>query len=155
MTEPIYRALLGSELSTAAAYWMAMNQELALTQSGFVEDPEAILDAYLRDGTSRGTLRVFGAQLDGEIVGSACAALNNWGSNAILRAPSATIVGVYVLPPFRRRGIARGLTERAIEWCRAQGCEYVRLQASAAGRPLYESLGFTPGSEMRLDLRAR
>jgi hypothetical protein len=39
-----------------------------------------------------------------------------------------------------------------VEWCRAQGFHSVRLAASDAGRPLYQSLGFNPTHEMKLEL---
>jgi GNAT superfamily N-acetyltransferase len=66
----------------------------------------------------------------------------------------ATLAGIYVVPGYRRRGIAREVTVRAIEWCKQRGCVRVRLQASEAGRPLYESLGFKTFREMmKIDLR--
>lgn len=64
----------------------------------------------------------------------------------------AWIHSLYVEPAFRRRGIGRQLTETITRWCREQGFEWVYLHASEQGRPLYESLGFRPSSEMRLKL---
>lgn len=40
-----------------------------------------------------------------------------------------------------------------IDWCRHEGFTHVSLHASADGRSLYESLGFEPSNEMRLNLR--
>jgi GNAT superfamily N-acetyltransferase len=56
---------------------------------------------------------------------------------------------------FRRRGIGRQLTQTIIQWCREQGFEWIYLHASEQSRPLCESLGFEPSSEMRLKLRSR
>jgi GNAT superfamily N-acetyltransferase len=64
----------------------------------------------------------------------------------------AYVNGVFVYPQYRRRGVARQLMNKAIEWARDHGCSYVRLRSSEQGRPLYESMGFTPTSEMQLDL---
>ena len=64
----------------------------------------------------------------------------------------AWIQNVYVIPQFRRRGIAREIMRTLIDWCRAQGFESVNLHASAEGRPLYEQLGFEATNEMRLGL---
>jgi GNAT superfamily N-acetyltransferase len=64
----------------------------------------------------------------------------------------AWIQNVYVVPEFRRRGIAREIMRTLIEWCRAQGFHSVNLHASADGRPLYEQLGFEATNEMRLGL---
>jgi GNAT superfamily N-acetyltransferase len=64
----------------------------------------------------------------------------------------AWIQNVYVVPQFRRRGIARELMRTLIDWCRAQGFQSVSLHASADGRPLYEQLGFEATNEMRLGL---
>jgi GNAT superfamily N-acetyltransferase len=63
------------------------------------------------------------------------------------------IQNVYVVPEFRRRGIAREIMRALIDWCRSQGFDSVNLHASAEGRPLYEQLGFTATNEMRLSLR--
>jgi hypothetical protein len=52
----------------------------------------------------------------------------------------------------RRRGIGHQLTQTIIAWCRERGFEWIYLHASDQGRPLYESLGFVPCSEMRLKL---
>ena len=64
----------------------------------------------------------------------------------------ADIVNMYTEPAFRRQGIARQLMEMMIAWCKDEGFEWVTLHASQFGRPLYESLGFKPTTEMRLEL---
>jgi GNAT superfamily N-acetyltransferase len=65
----------------------------------------------------------------------------------------AYLLNLYVYPEHRRQGIARLLTEAGLEWCRREGFATVSLHASELGRPLYQSLGFEPTNEMRLELR--
>jgi ribosomal protein S18 acetylase RimI-like enzyme len=60
--------------------------------------------------------------------------------------------GVYVLPECRRRGIARALTEAALDHLRGIQCTHALLHASPSGRPVYAALGFQASNEMRLDL---
>lgn len=62
------------------------------------------------------------------------------------------IVNVYTEPAYRRKGIARKLMELIIEWCRENGYGVVGLHASPEGKPLYESMGFSPTNEMKLVL---
>jgi len=56
--------------------------------------------------------------------------------------PDGRIRNVYVVPEFRRRGIARTLTLAAIAAAELFGVSRLVLGASRAGRPLYEALGF-------------
>ena len=88
-----------------------------------------------------------------EVVGGAGVWVMDWPP--LPRHPGdrrANILNVYVQPQFRRRGLARRLTQTAIDWCRQAGLRVIVLHASAAGRPVYEALGFTPTNEMRLVL---
>jgi putative acetyltransferase len=60
---------------------------------------------------------------------------------------TAELKRVFVWPEARRRGVARALTEHAIDTIRAGGYSRVRLgtQSTAIGaQRLYQSLGFTP-----------
>ena len=59
------------------------------------------------------------------------------------------ILNVYTGPEYRRQGLARRLTETAVEWCRVHAIATVILHASDQGRDLYRSLGFQPTNEMR------
>ena len=55
------------------------------------------------------------------------------------------VVGIHqlgVAPEMRSRGIARTMTVRLLEICRASSARYVTLQASDAGAGIYRSLGF-------------
>jgi GNAT superfamily N-acetyltransferase len=63
------------------------------------------------------------------------------------------ILNVYTRPESRRQGLARKLVEHALAWCRANHLSTVILHASDAGRPLYQSMGFQPTSEMRMLLK--
>lgn len=62
------------------------------------------------------------------------------------------ILNVYTEPQFRRQGLARKLTETALDWCRANGIDLAVLHASTDGRPLYQSMGFQNSNEMRMKL---
>jgi ribosomal protein S18 acetylase RimI-like enzyme len=64
------------------------------------------------------------------------------------------ILDVYVEPGYRGRGVAKNLMHEAELSFRRQGVNYVFLHASDAGRPLYESLGFAPTTEMAITLPA-
>ena len=50
--------------------------------------------------------------------------------------------GMYTLPDFRRKGIARELLGRVVEEARAYGCGAVQITASDMGVLLYTDFGF-------------
>lgn len=107
--------------------------------------------AAVPDGSYRGFLAL---DATGNPIGGGGIVISPWPGSLGQRSPlRAMIVNVYVEPGHRRRGIARALLETMIAWCRENDFASVGLHASDAGRPLYEQLGFTPTTEMRLPLR--
>ena len=77
------------------------------------------------------------------------------GTATVIRhgAGVAWVSMVIVDPAFRRMGIGTGLVRRAL--AALEGCPSVMLDATAAGQPVYERLGFRPcGSLRRLQTAA-
>lgn len=104
----------------------------------------------LPDGSYRGFVAM---NPTNEVVGGVGVVVSPWPGQLGSRLPKrAMILNMYVEREYRRRGIARALMEKAIEWCRENGFSNVGLHASEEGRPLYEKLGFEPTNEMRLKL---
>lgn len=64
----------------------------------------------------------------------------------------ASIYGLYVLPAERGHGVATRLVSAAVEYARDGGSDIVTLHAADRARPIYERLGFTGTSEMRIQL---
>lgn len=150
---PTYREGVTAEIPVYTQFWHDMLTESRVAGSGFVPDWRERLEAHFREQMAAGTLAWFVAEEDGHVVGTAAAFLSSGRSNALLDV-HATLAGIYVVPGHRRRGIAREITLRAVAWCKEQGCVSIRLQASQAGRSLYESLGFRTFREMmKRDLR--
>ncbi|MBR0367970.1 MAG: GNAT family N-acetyltransferase [Clostridia bacterium] len=56
----------------------------------------------------------------------------------------AYIMNMYVRPEYRRRGIAAGMLDLLVADARARGIGCISLEATDAGRPLYEKYGFIP-----------
>lgn len=106
--------------------------------------------AVVKRKMAQGLQRYYVAEASGKIVGTAGAQIGE----AFFGAIRGYIEGVYVVPAFRRRGVASRLMRECIEWLRPMGCDSVRLQSTVEGRPLYESLGFVPTDELELKLNA-
>jgi GNAT superfamily N-acetyltransferase len=68
----------------------------------------------------------------------------------IIQGHEALVANVYTEPDWRRRGVAALLMRHVLAYTREHRIERVLLHASDDGRPLYESLGFVPTSEMKL-----
>jgi GNAT superfamily N-acetyltransferase len=89
---------------------------------------------------------------EGEIIAGGAVMLVPYPSNPKQpRQERAFLLNVFTEPAFRRRGIARSLVQTMMDWCREQGFIAVFLHASDAGRPLYQSMGFQPTSELRFN----
>lgn len=112
---------------------------------------------YLAAALTRGHYRGWLAETDERrVVAGAGLVINPWpGHPGESKALRAWILNVYTEPPYRRRGLARQLINVMLDWCRAEDLGIVSLHASPDGRALYESMGFQPTNEMRLNLRSR
>ena len=55
---------------------------------------------------------------------------------------SGTLLSVVTLPEHRKRGIAGKLVKMALEKAKQLGADFVELQATADGAPLYKKIGF-------------
>jgi GNAT superfamily N-acetyltransferase len=114
-----------------------------------VVDCRGPLRRWLEEGVYRGFL----VERDGAVVAGGGIIVSAWLPNAAdPQARRATILNVYTEPEHRRQGLARALMEEMLGWCRDQGFRAVTLDASEDGRALYESMGFRPTPQMRLDL---
>ena len=108
---------------------------------------------YLAAALANGTLHAWLACVGEKVIAGGFVLVSPWPSHPYDgHCRRATILNMYTDPEFRRQGIARRLMQTMIGWCRREGFVRVDLHASDKGRPLYESLGFEPSNEMRLDL---
>jgi GNAT superfamily N-acetyltransferase len=143
------RPATAEDLETIVFHRIAMFRDMG--------SPDAVLAAIeqvsrplLRDAFRNGSYHGVLAESNGSgVVGGGGVLVVPWPG---IEPHRAWIQNVYVVPKFRRRGIARELMRALIDWCRAQGLQSVNLHASADGRPLYEQLGFEATNEMRLAL---
>ena len=67
----------------------------------------------------------------------------------------AWIVNVYTEPAHRKRGLARRLMNEMHDWCLAHGIQRTALNASSAGQPTYESMGYTLADEPMMRYRVQ
>jgi GNAT superfamily N-acetyltransferase len=136
-----------ADLPLLLQYRRAMAEEMDDGDEAAVNRMITALEPYLRTAISDGRWHSWLAEPGG------CGSLEivKWVPSRQDPTPRrAWIHSLYIEPSFRRRGIGRRITETIIAWCREQGFEWIYLHASDQGRPLYETLGFVPSSEMRL-----
>jgi GNAT superfamily N-acetyltransferase len=113
----------------------------------------ATSEPYLTRALAEGSFRTWLASSAGRVVGGGAILISPWPSHPYdQQCRRATILNVYVDPGFRRQGVARRLVQTMIDWCKKDGFVSVTLHYSDEGRALYESLGFKPSNEMRLEL---
>ena len=139
-------------------------EEILIHRRGMFEDmghrDVVVLDEIVR--TSRPVLRDllkegsyvgwFAITQDGQVAAGAGLMISSWPSGPIApdRPDRAYLLNVYTYREFRKKGLARTLTQAAIHYCRQKGHKILWLHASEYGRPLYESLGFEATNEMKL-----
>ncbi len=119
-----------------------------------VQESTPITRRWMKKQMSRGKLIGFIVRTPkGEAAGSGCIWIREEQPRpANPRTEVPYLMSMYTTKEFRRRGVAKVIVKAALKWCREHEYERVVLHASTQGRPLYESLGFEPSSEMRLRL---
>lgn len=124
-----------------------------LKEEGVSGDEGALqksLSAYYRRHLEDGSFAAFLAEENGEAVGSSGMSLAEkppYYSNPTGKI--GLLSGMYTLPAFRRRGIAKKLLSLAVEEARRWGCGAVQITASDKGVLLYESFGFQKNENFR------
>jgi GNAT superfamily N-acetyltransferase len=138
-----------------------VRQRRAMYEDMDYKNPEALAAmvatsaAYLSEALPAGSFRAWLAVSGERIVGGGAIVISPWPSHPYDgQSRRATILNVYTYPKHRKKGIGRQLMLTMIDWCRREDFAFVSLHASKDGRHLYESLGFEPTNEMRLNLRS-
>ena len=150
------RAADPKEFDVASEFWVSMRRELDMRDDDLALDWKARSVAYFRKRYEAGELRWFLACDGPAPVGSAAGfLLDGYPSEICINRRVGYVAGVYVVPAYRRRGLARTLTQAAVDWLWEIGCRLVRLHAADEARAIYESMGFTPSNEMILERPAR
>jgi GNAT superfamily N-acetyltransferase len=114
----------------------------------------AATEPWISELLSRGEYMGWLLERDRQVVAGGGLHLSEIGPvpGALRVGSVAHIANVYTLPAHRGLGLARLLLEEMLSWSRQNGIDKVTLEASADGRRLYESLGFTGTSIMRQTL---
>lgn len=148
----VVRAATVDDLPVIIAQRRAMFLDMDHDRAKQIDKVLPVFRKWVRPRLESGEVRVWLAAVDGRPVGGAMTWVYGW----FPRASDPTdrigyIMNVYVEPAWRRRGLARRLTQTCLDYLHSQGLRRVTLHASGEGRPLYESLGFVATNEMRLD----
>jgi GNAT superfamily N-acetyltransferase len=131
-----------------------MYEDMHYTDVASLERSASLNTEYLQRAIAEGFFRSWLACTVSRAVAGGAVLIVPWLAHPYdLECRRATILNVYTEPEYRRQGIARQIMQIMIAWCKQEGFARVNLHASEDGRHLYESLGFEPANEMRLNLR--
>ena len=154
VTDPTIRPAALEDAPTIVRHRRAMFDAMGFTNYDELDEMDARFAVWVREKMQRGEYwHWFAVDDGGKVAAGVGVRLMDWPPHGTdPRGPRANVLNVYVEPEHRRQGLARRLTVTALDWCRARGLRTVILHASREGRALYESMGFKPTNEMRLNL---
>jgi GNAT superfamily N-acetyltransferase len=139
------------DVETIVTHRRAMFSEMGYHDQKALDEMCAAFRPWVRRTMDAGEYLAWFSVTEGTIVAGLGLWLMDWPPHMI--GPGArrgNILNVYTHPDSRRQGLARSLTQTALDWCRVNGIRAVILHSSKMGHPLYESLGFQATNEMRL-----
>ncbi len=99
---------------------------------------------------------VYLAEEDGRSAGCVFFLLiNKPASPLFITGKTGTLMNVYTLPEFRRRGIGEKLVNMAIEDGKAWDLSYIELRATECGYPLYKKLNFIEDKSIYMSMKLK
>lgn len=151
-TPVVIKVASPEEFDVAAEFWVAMRRELHMPDGDLAPDWKARAVEYFERRAASGELRWFFACAGNTPVASAAGfLLDGYPAQICVNRRVGYIAGVYVQPRWRRRGLARAVTQAALDWLWEIGCRAVRLHSAENARGIYEAMGFEPSNEMIVD----
>lgn len=113
---------------------LTAEQEAALSE---------VLPRYFEEHLNKDLIAYLAETEGGEIV-SCCFLLvcEKPANPSFMRGRTGSVMNVYTMPEYRRKGIARRLMEGLLAEARELELDFVELKATEDGYPLYKSLGF-------------
>lgn len=143
-----------ADIPTIAAQRRGMFEDMGTFKTEGIDAAMAAFPAWVAPRIERGEwLHWLAVAPDGAIAGGGSLWIMDW----VPGPPNpdgrrGNILNVYVTPAHRRRGLARQIMKAILAWCAENRVSSLLLHASPDGRHLYETLGFSPSNEMRLQL---
>ncbi len=121
----------------------AMWRDLGAREQGELDGADKVYATWARSRMKSGTLIGWVAENDGKVLGGGCVWLQpvqpRPGYNLMIQP---YLLSMYTEPRFRGIGVASGVVEKALEWCRKNRFAQLRLHASEMGRKVYLKHGF-------------
>ncbi|GBF04669.1 acetyltransferase, N-acetylglutamate synthase [Deinococcus aerius] len=107
------------------------------------QPPHTTSAAWVEDALTRGVDLGWLAEHDGKVIGGAGLILLEWGPTRDDPSPlRARVRGVFTVPEWRRRGVARALLDHALDTAKARGLHTLSLGTTDQARTLSQALGF-------------
>jgi GNAT superfamily N-acetyltransferase len=151
--EPTIRPSLLADLETHVAHRFAMFRDMGMGDDAGRERMGTAFRERLRTWMIQGVARGWIAEAEGQAAAGALVFLKESLPVPHLETcVRAYLANVFVDPHWRGKGLARRLSETALDFCRGQGIPVMELHASLQAEPLYRSMGFVPTSEFRMVL---
>lgn len=118
------------------------------------DDLQAAYATKLADELPSGNCKTWIIEHDGKVVASGgISILNMVPTPQDISSRVAYLHSMYTASEHRKAGCASRIIREAIAYCREHGINRIFLNASDAGRPVYETLGFQTSPEtMRIHL---
>jgi GNAT superfamily N-acetyltransferase len=145
-----------TEDDVIAGHFLRMWADLGIPVEALEPDGHRRVLAFIAEAREQLAFAAFVGEAGGAIVASASCQFHRPPYPNVFTPEfrrDGYIWGVFVEPAWRRRGLARRLTEATMSHLRGLGCGRAILNASSKGRFLYERMGFQLSNEMRLELR--
>jgi GNAT superfamily N-acetyltransferase len=128
----------------------AMWRDLGAREQGELDRADKVYARWARSRMKSGALMGWVAENDGKVLGGGCVWLQpvqpRPGYKLMIQP---YLLSMYTEPRYRGLGVASGVVEKALDWCRSNGFHQLRLHASEMGRKVYLKHGFERTWEMR------